>query len=209
MSPHSHHNQTPSRYSFSVQSKPGRGTCSGAAASPATGASLASSAAAVAAAGVVALLLSSASVSCFLAAVSARSTACVSDGRALALRPQQRSPPTPQAPLAAKAVVCFASLAALLRYAFQAVEGACQIVCRIVRDPKKPLLQSPPPPAHWHSLARLLAAPDPCLPSLPESLEVIPGVCVVLRTRRRHGGERATMIDAERIRAVVINEVGD
>ncbi|KAI8471786.1 MAG: hypothetical protein J3K34DRAFT_416227 [Monoraphidium minutum] len=39
-----------------------------------------------------------------------------------------------------------------------------------------------------------------------EGLEVVPGVGVVLTAARRHGGARSSLIDAERIRAVLINE---
>lgn len=39
-----------------------------------------------------------------------------------------------------------------------------------------------------------------------ESVEVVEGVGVVLRTRRRHGGWRSELIDIERVRAVIINE---
>jgi hypothetical protein len=46
----------------------------------------------------------------------------------------------------------------------------------------------------------------PSTPPTPESIEVVPGVGVALRTRRRHGGGGAAFIDAERIRAVIINE---
>ncbi|GBF90525.1 hypothetical protein Rsub_03521 [Raphidocelis subcapitata] len=42
--------------------------------------------------------------------------------------------------------------------------------------------------------------------TVEESAEVLPGVGVALRSRRRHGGRAAALLDAERVRAVVVNE---
>lgn len=51
-----------------------------------------------------------------------------------------------------------------------------------------------------------LCSTKPRSPCFTESVEVLPGVGVVLCTRRRGGGGRCALLDAERIRCVVINE---